>query len=84
MVRKKHYILTPTFNFKKRRLNKKIFVTAFTSLKRLVKVVQNHANVCDESIFGTIINEKGRCGNDIQLQFQQNSQSAVVLFTLPS
>lgn len=76
MVRKK-----PT---SKKETKQKIFVTAFTSRNRLVKIVQNHAKVCDESISCPIVSEKGRCGNDIQLQFQQNSHFAVVLFTLPS
>lgn len=63
----------------------KIFLTAETSLKRLVKVVENHAKVCD----GSLACKKSECkrtccSSEIQLQFQQNSQFAVVLLTLPS
>lgn len=37
----------------------KIFLTAKTSLKRLVKVVENHAKVCDGSLACKKVNEKG-------------------------
>lgn len=37
----------------------KIFLTAETSLKRLVKVVENHAKVCDGSLACKKVNEKG-------------------------
>ena len=37
----------------------KIFLTAETSLERLVKVVENHAKVCDGSLNCKKVNEKG-------------------------
>ena len=53
-----------TFNYTyiqvpEKETEQKIFLTAETSLERLVKVVENHAKVCDGSLNCKKVNEKG-------------------------